>query len=134
MNILFIDDDELFNKIAALTLQQYGFNAQVRACNSVDKALSFLEGLVKEESRLFPSLIFLDINMPEKDGWDFLNTYRGFPTEVKEKVQLYMLSSSIYESDVIKSQQYEEVRDFIHKPLSKRDLDVIQFRLESQKR
>lgn len=131
-NILLIDDDEVFNLITELTLKSHNFSKQVKTCITVDQALSYLRKIVEEDG-LFPEIIFLDINMPEKDGWDFLDTYRLFPADVKERMQLYMLSSSDYESDVLKSQQYNEVRDFIRKPLTTRDLEIIKFRLESHK-
>lgn len=132
-NILLIDDDEVFNFVTEKTLKLNAFSKQVKACSSVDQALSYLRKIIEDDG-LFPEIIFLDINMPEKDGWDFLNAYRLFPAEVKDRMQLYMLSSSDYESDVLKSQQYNEVRDFLRKPLTTRDLEIINFRLETQRK
>lgn len=132
-NVLLIDDDELFNLVTEQTLRMFDFADKVVSCLTVDQAFAYLNKALEEENHLFPDLILLDINMPEKDGWEFLTTYRQFPEEIKKKGQLYMLSSSVHESDILKSQQFEDVRDFIRKPLSKRDLDIIKFRLEGPK-
>ena len=56
-----------------------------------------------------------------------------FPEEVKAQAQLYMLSSSLDESGVLKSQQYPDVRDFLRKPLRKMNFDALKFRIEAEK-
>jgi response regulator of citrate/malate metabolism len=58
-------------------------------------------------------MIFLDINMPKMNGWDFLDAYQ----QVEDKVKVYMLSSSINSKDIQKSETYEVVNGFICKPL-----------------
>jgi CheY-like chemotaxis protein len=60
-----------------------------------------------------PSLIFLDINMPGLDGWQFLEAYEkdGFDSAV------VMLTSSIDPGDPDRSQSFPSVVDFISKPL-----------------
>lgn len=60
-----------------------------------------------------PNLIFLDINMPEIDGWAFLEFYK----DIEDKAPVIMLTSSIDPKDVEKSRQYDCVLDFISKPL-----------------
>lgn len=131
--VLLIDDDEIFNLIVDNTLRMYNFADQIMAFTSVADGLAYLRKVEDEKNFVFPDIIFLDINMPIQDGWDFLNTYRQFPLDVKSQTQLYLLSSSIDESDVLKSQQYRDVRDFIRKPLSKMNLDIIKLRMENEK-
>lgn len=131
--VLLIDDDEVFNLITEHTLKTYDFADNIIVFTSVEEALAYFKNAVEEEGILIPEIIFLDINMPVQNGWEFLDAYRQFPYLVKKDVQLYMLSSSLDESDVEKSQQYEDVRDFIRKPLSKVNLEIIKFRLGNEK-
>lgn len=127
--ILLIDDDEIFNFVVENTLRMYDFGNQIVAYTSVEEGLSYLKKAVEKESMGFPDVIFLDINMPVQNGWDFLDAYRQFPHELKKKSQLFLLSSSVDESDVLKSQQYEDVCDFIRKPLTKDKLNFIKNRI-----
>lgn len=120
-----IDDDELSNCLNANTLQTKSFSADVQVFTSAEEALVELDLSVKKKT--FPDFIFLDLNMPVVNGWDFLNTYRNFPEAMKEKCTLYILSSSIDEDDINRSKLYEDVRDFFSKPLKKKDLEIVKF-------
>lgn len=108
--IILIDDDALtihLNKRVIL----YGIGEiPVDAFLDVDSALYFLK---KYDSK-GDFLIFLDINMPEKNGFDFLNEYRKF--QIKSKV--IMLSSSSIPDELSKVNDYNEVIDFVTKPLT----------------
>ena len=61
-----------------------------------------------------PDIIFLDINMPEVDGWQFLELMK----EKNLNLPVYILSSSTSELDLRKSQNYNNVKEFLVKPLN----------------
>lgn len=124
-----IDDDELCNYLTANTLQSNNFCHEVQSFTNAQKALAELEASV--ENGVLPDIIFLDLNMPVLDGWDFLKAYRNFPEDVKEKCFLFILSSSVDEDDINRSKLYEYVRDFISKPLNKTKLEAIKFQIET---
>lgn len=127
-----IDDDELCNYLTANILQSNNFCHEVQSFTNAKEALAELETKVKEGE--FPDLIFLDLNMPVLDGWGFLQAYRNIPEEVKKTCTLYILSSSVDEDDINKSKLYEDVRDFISKPLQKMNLETIRFQKELDRR
>ena len=118
-----IDDSELINHLTTHTLQINKFASHIRSFTNPHEALAELEASV--ETLAFPDYIFLDLNMPGLDGWEFLYAYRKFPKEVKERCILYILSSSVDEDDINKSKLYEEVRDFLTKPLNRMDLEGV---------
>lgn len=120
-----IDDDELSNSIAEGIIKYNGFSKSIRTFFTAKEALSALEGAIADGC--FPDFIFLDLNMPIVDGWGFLEVYRKFPKQIKDQCYLYILTSSIDEQDIKRSKLHEEVRDFISKPISKRDLEIIKF-------
>lgn len=108
---MWLIDDELSNHLTENILRINNFSSEIRSFTKGKDALGELETLVESEEE-FPDFIFLDLNMPDVDGRDFLNTYRKFPKEVKESCALYILSSSINVDDINKSKLHEDVRDF----------------------
>ena len=69
-----------------------------------------------------PDLIFLDINMPHMDGWEFLDEFITLPESVLQKMKVVMLTSSVDINDIAKSKTYKPVTDFLSKPLNKDNL------------
>ena len=117
--VYLIDDDEINNFICANILRRTNFSTDVVAFDSGTDALAKLNQVAEEGDRdAFPDVIFLDINMPIMNGWDFLLEYRKLSHKIDKKVSLFLLSSSIYQADVEKSKDYDEVLDFVTKPLN----------------
>lgn len=105
--ICIIDDSliprALSEKVCKITLPQI----PVRSFDSVDSAILYLQ-----EASPRKRTIFLDLEMPEKDGWDFLNLYT-----LNWYENLYILSSSENEKDIEKSKRFPVVIDYLIKPL-----------------
>ncbi|MBI1305865.1 MAG: response regulator [Bacteroidetes bacterium] len=104
--IFLVDDDEIQNLINSKVISIVNPNITVDAYLGAERALAALE-----EGRQ-PKIIFLDINMPKLNGWDFLEIY-----QTKYQIPVYMLSSSINVKDKEKSETYPVVKGFICKPL-----------------
>ncbi|MFT5725214.1 MAG: response regulator of citrate/malate metabolism [Bacteroidia bacterium] len=107
--IYLIDDDEIQNLINTRVISIVSDAIEVKAFTSAEIALSNLQ----DKSEALPQLIFLDINMPKMNGWDFLEKYQ----KESNKVKVYMLSSSINNKDIQNSETYNIVNGFICKPL-----------------
>jgi CheY-like chemotaxis protein len=113
--IYLIDDDYIYLNFTARMLMQVFPNARVRSFANAADALTSLE---KER----PDLIFLDINMPGMDGWEFLE---AFPPSMEGKTEIYMVSSSIDPEDASKAAQHSKVSRFLEKPLGKKQLESV---------
>ncbi|GIV40560.1 MAG: response regulator [Thermonema sp.] len=107
-----IDDDEISNLISATIIQKVT-GAQVITFTRAREALEYLQSAER-----LPDAIFLDINMPEMNGWEFLDAVEQLPGDIKNALQIYMLSSSIDIEDQRKAETYRLVRGYITKPIS----------------
>jgi CheY-like chemotaxis protein len=61
--------------------------------------------------------------MPVKNGWEFLDEYENFKSSIQKEINIYMLSSSVYNDDIKKSETYSDVKRFISKPLTLEKLE-----------
>ena len=113
--ILLVDDDEITNSIHKLVIEDTGISKNIAIAESGDAALNLLEcPKVKDCSE--PDIIFLDLNMPGMNGWDFLDIYRK--RKSKSKSLIIILSNSTNPYDQMKAEKYEEVAGFRSKPLT----------------
>jgi CheY-like chemotaxis protein len=117
-SVLLIDDDNIFNFLNKKIIEYENFARKVSSQVNPGKALEELRQLYQSENEKFPEMIFLDINMPVMDGWEFLEEFEKFPENILEKCKVFILSSSIDPRDIEKSKTYKTVKDFISKPLS----------------
>ncbi len=108
--IILIDDDELTNVLNSKIINSVLPEAQVAVFLDVDEALNWLK--INDTKGDF--LLFLDINFPGRNGWDFMEEYNNLSVQSK----VIMLSSSIDQVDRTKAMAYKNVIQYMSKPLS----------------
>lgn len=117
LNILIIDDDEINNFIAAKLIDKIEPKANVFTCLNGQEGLEYLLSKIDNIEEL-PDIIFLDINMPVMNGWEFLEEYDKIKPRIPKTITINMLSSSVYNDDIAKSKSFSSVDKFISKPLT----------------
>ena len=114
-NILLIDDNDVDNYITSYTLEKSEMAENIIIHTSANDALKFLDEVQNEPDRI-PEYIFLDIRMPEMDGFGFLEEYALFPTTIRNRCTIFMLTSSSDQKDMARATQYPYVKKFLIKP------------------
>lgn len=114
--IMLVDDNNDDNFFHEREIKKAGMDYCVVTKNSGRAALNYLKS--KEEPRV--DLIFLDINMPGMNGWEFLEEYNQLDEELKGEVIIVMLTTSDNPDDLTKAKTYSIVSDYITKPLTKK--------------
>jgi CheY-like chemotaxis protein len=116
-SILLIDDDEATNYLHQLAIKKAGCTGYIHVSNNGREALDYLKEVATGKYPV-PELIFLDINMPVMDGWEFLEHYNTLPPNIKAKAVLMMLTASINPDDEQRATSNPDVSGFRNKPLN----------------
>lgn len=114
--ILLVDDDEPTNFYNTMMINKVGCANHVQACTSGKAALDFLRSDFSNGNPPKPELIFLDINMPGMNGFEFLEEYEKLPEEIKGQVVIMMLTTSVNPADEDRANQMG-INGFVRKPL-----------------
>ncbi|MCT4559869.1 MAG: response regulator [Crocinitomicaceae bacterium] len=120
-SILIIDDNEADNFLHKMVIDKMGITERVDIVNDGVQALEFL----KNENQLTPDLIFLDINMPKMDGWEFLEHYQLLDPAQKSKAIILMLTTSENPKDRERALRIEDVKGYEIKPLEQAKIERI---------
>ena len=116
LTICVVDDDKVYQFAVRKTIEATGMADAVLTFSNGAEAISYLETHSTAE---LPDIIFLDINMPVMNGWQFLENYARLSFSLGKNIPVYMVSSSIDEHDINKSREYQSVADYILKPVHK---------------
>ena len=116
--VLLIDDDQVYLFAATKTIEATGMAASVEVCTNGLDALEYLNKIIGSNGKL-PDVIFIDINMPVMDGWEFLEEYKTLSTKIPSNIKIYILSSSVDKNDIMRAKEYLSVIDYVVKPVYK---------------
>jgi YesN/AraC family two-component response regulator len=117
MNVIFIDDDEDLNFLQERMCARSKVISNYYIASSAIQSLQHLS-----ETNITPDIIFVDINMPIMNGFQFIEEFERNYSNKFPDTQLYVLSSSVRSDDRRKSLEYPSVKDFLIKPLTEEQL------------
>ncbi|MBC8054685.1 MAG: response regulator [Sphingobacteriaceae bacterium] len=122
--IWMIDDDEIQQYCFEKSLELQGISKQCIKFFDGENAINFFRNHPKDLD-LLPDVIFLDLNMPIVNGWQFLQQYALIKTGLKKQAKIYVLSSSQNADVINKAASIPEVSGYISKPLKPEDISEI---------
>ncbi len=123
-SVMLVDDNEIDNIINEKIIEANSFADQVMVFQTGQDALDYLKQNESNGSEL-PEIVFLDINMPIMDGFQFLEDFEKFSETVLDKCKIIMLSSSISPKDIDRAASSKYVKKYLNKPLNARYLEAI---------
>ncbi len=111
-----IDDDKLYQFGMKRMLHHLNIETEIKQFEDGQQAIDYLHEN-KDKKNSLPDIIFLDINMPVMNGWQFLDAFVNLSIPQK-KVTIYMVTSSVDNAEILKAASYKEIKNYIIKPLS----------------
>ncbi len=122
LHFIVVDDSKLDCFIAEKIIQNTGRCESVRTFQQASDALSYIKDLPAHNPG---TILFIDIQMPVMNGFEFVEAFEQLPQEIKSAYIIYMLSSSINENDIAKVKGYPSVKQFLNKPLTGKTMTVL---------
>lgn len=121
---MLVDDDESTNFLNKMVLEDFDCAEAIEVAESGQDALNYLQKAAGTNTQR-PELIFLDINMPAMNGWEFLERYAHLNKQQKANVIIVMLTTSSNPDDRAKAESVVDVSGFETKPLTPEKLQSI---------
>jgi len=120
-SICIIDDDPIYQLITKKIIEKSQLFSQILSYKNGKVAIDSLKAIQSAEE--FPDVILLDIDMPEMDGWAFMNELQRMDFGFGKKPAIYIASSSIANEDREKANSYPEIVGYLCKPI---DRDILE--------
>jgi CheY-like chemotaxis protein len=126
--IMLIDDSTIDNFVNQKIIEKYKFSEEVVTFTKAAEALKYLSDIDEKQDNpsKIPAFIFLDLNMPLVNGFQFLEIFDKLSPYIKLNSQIIILTSSANPSDIIQTDINKNVLTFLQKPLLKINLDEIE--------
>lgn len=121
--IMLVDDNPDDNFFHERIIKKNNFAETVVSVESGFDALDYLKN--KKVNTDHPDLIFLDINMPKMNGWEFLEEYKKLDKDLQSSMIVVMLTTSDNPDDMALAKTKEVLSDFKTKPLTKEMMEGI---------
>ncbi len=125
-SVCIIDDDNIYINLVSKIIELRRLSETVIIFNNGKEAMDFFqESIENDEKPEVPQVIFLDLNMPIMDGWQFLSEFSKIKNRISKKIDLYVVSSSIDSRDIERAKSIDVVSDYIAKPIKIDDFERI---------
>ena len=121
-----IDDDKVYVNLVKKIIETKKLCENLMVFRDGKQSIDYFEALMENmKADRIPEIIFLDLNMPVMDGWEFLERFTKIKNKFNKVITLYVVSSSINPLDVHRAKSLSSVKDYLIKPINIIELENI---------
>lgn len=127
--VMLIDDSDIDAFINQKTIQNFGFADKIYVHSSSFSAIDFFKNFERVPAlplSLLPTLILLDLNMPNQNGFGFIDEFNNLEKRITENIKIALITSSTDIEDINRAKSYPNVITFLNKPLTIEHLKELQ--------
>lgn len=117
---MLIDDDKIFNFLSEKTIASLGLANEIHFALNGKQALDLLEEYKKGNVQR-PDIIFLDLNMPVMNGYEFIEAFALMDLPDKSGITIVILTSSADPDDLARARELG-IKYYFNKPLTKDEI------------
>ncbi|WP_121809332.1 response regulator [Mucilaginibacter kameinonensis] len=116
--LLYIDDNQIDIAIIKGMQEKYlAFDAVTYSTNA-EHSIRYIREHLQNADEL-PDVIFLDLYMSPFSGWEFLDEFKKIHSLIAKTIEIYIVTFSILPKDLIRSKQYQHVKSYYTKPVTR---------------
>ena len=112
-----IDDDPINNALCQIAIKVAVSGAEVKTFTIPETGFEYISTEYSRNGK--KAILLLDLNMPTMSGWEFLERFERLDEKIKNRLKIYVLSSSVDPRDKERAASNKNVLDYIIKPLTK---------------
>ncbi|HET8855533.1 MAG TPA: response regulator [Salinimicrobium sp.] len=121
-----IDDDKIYVNLVKKIIEIKKLSKNLLIFKNGKEALDHFQPIIENMTEAnLPDIIFLDLNMPVMDGWEFLGEFIKIKNNFNKKIVLYVVSSSIDPRDLERARSFQLVTDYLIKPIGLKQFEEI---------
>lgn len=128
-NIMIVDDNKIDLFVHQKIIEKHNSNIKINCYNNPLSALNSLKASYSAENFKainIPDVILLDVNMPQMNGFEFIKHLKKMEIQSKNRIRVFMLSSSHYSKDIQRAKKNSGCFGYISKPLTLEKLKGIE--------
>ncbi|MCZ4409699.1 response regulator [Cryomorphaceae bacterium 1068] len=116
-SVIIIDDDSISILVTETMMRKNDFAKQIITFEQPQKALDFFKTEYSWDQGA-PEYIFLDVEMPEIDAWEFMDSYKQIDPSIQKRKHIILLSATFNPDDETKARTHPMVMELITKPVN----------------
>ena len=115
--ICIVDDDYIYQVTSKKMIERICVTNNILVFSNGEEAFQFLSEMIADRNAL-PDVIFLDVNMPYMDAWQFLDAFETLKARLVKDIIIYVISSSVSQTDIERARKIPAVKDYYIKPIT----------------
>ena len=122
-----IDDDGMYIRLLKKIIEARKLCDNLFIFNNGKESIDYFEAILKNlhEEEVPENIMFIDLNMPIMDGWEFIERFTKIENKFNKLISLYIVSSSINPVDIDRAKSLSNIKDYLVKPVRTTELETI---------